>query len=81
MLGLNEPMNLRIMATTFKDGDPSFAGPLAGIALGIPSYHILELEDEIPERVWNEQMAMKELEIEDDVRERIVRAVREVREG
>jgi hypothetical protein len=31
-------------ALTLKTGDPSYAGPLAGVALGIPSYHILEPE-------------------------------------
>ena len=33
--GLNQPFSLRVMAQTFKDGDPSFAGPLAGVALGL----------------------------------------------
>lgn len=68
---MNEPANLRIMASTFKDGDPSYAGALGGVALGLPSYHILELKDEIPAEVWREQMAMKELEIEDELAERI----------
>ena len=63
VFGLNEPANLRIMASTFKNGDPSYAGALGGVALGLPSYHILELADEVPEEVWREQMAMKELEI------------------
>ena len=30
VFGLNEPDNLRIMATTFKAGDPSYAGALGG---------------------------------------------------
>ena len=81
VLGVNEPLNLQVMATTFKDGDPSFAGPLAGVALGIPSYHILELKDEIPAGVWDEQMAMKELEIEDEVKDAVLKTMREVRAG
>ncbi len=81
MLGLNEPRNLRIMAMTFKLGDPSFAGPLAGVALGIPSYHILELKPDIPRDVWHEQMAMKELEIEDQVKQAVVATMREVRDA
>ena len=79
VLGLNEPSNLRIIATTFKDGDPSFAGPLAGVALEIPSYHILELKDQVPADVWAEQMGMKELEIEDDVKDAVASTLREVR--
>ena len=66
VLGLNEPERLRILATTFKDGDPAYAGALAGVALGLPSYHILELKDDVPPDVWREQMGMKELEIPDD---------------
>ena len=81
VLGVNEPANLRIMASTFKDGDPSFAGALGGVALGLPSYHILELKDEIPAEVWQAQMGMKELEIEDEVAERIRTTLREIREG
>lgn len=79
VFGVNEPANLRIMASTFKDGDPSYAGALGGVALGLRSYHILELADEIPEEVWQAQMAMKELEIEDDVAEAIRATLREVR--
>jgi hypothetical protein len=81
VFGLNEPDNLRIMATTFKDGDPSFAGALAGVALGLKSYHVLELKDEIPEEVWNAEMAMEELELEESVSQEIRRTMREIRGG
>lgn len=79
LLGLNEPENLRIFATTFKDGDPSFAGPLAGISLGLESYHIFELKDEIPTDVWSAEMGMKEIEVEDEVIEQICQTMKEVR--
>jgi glycine reductase len=79
VFGLNEPRTLRIMATTVRDGDPSWSGALAGVALGLQSYHILELKDEVPVSVWNEQMAMEELEIEDDVRAAVVNTMRELR--
>ena len=79
VLGLNEPENLRIFATTFQDGDPSYAGPLAGIALGVRSYHIFELKTEIPTDVWAAEMAMKELEVEDEVIESICRTMRDIR--
>lgn len=79
MFGLNEPANLRIMAATFKDGDPSYAGALGGIALGIKSYHILELKDEVPAEKWDREMALKELQLEDDLIEKIRAIMREVR--
>ena len=27
---------------TVTSGDPTFAGPLAGVALGLPVYHVIE---------------------------------------
>ncbi len=81
VFGVNQPFNLRIMATTFKDGDPSFAGALGGIALGLASYHIFELKDEIPADVWEREMAFNELEVEDEQIEQICTTMREIRAG
>lgn len=44
VLGANSPAAVEMAALTLMDGDPSWAGPLAGVALRIPSYHILEPE-------------------------------------
>ena len=79
VFGLNELANLRIMATTFKEGDPSYAGVLGGIALGLKSYHIFELKDEVPKEVWYREMSFKELEVEDEVIEKIAATMREIR--
>lgn len=79
VLGVNEPANLRIMAETFRSGDPSWAGALAGVALGLPSYHILELKDEIPPEVWREQMEIEELEVTDEQAAEIRATLREIR--
>ena len=79
VFGLNQPFSLRIMATTFRDGDPSFAGPLGGIALGLNSFHIFELKDEIPDDVWEKEMAFKELEVGDDLIEEVCKTMREIR--
>jgi hypothetical protein len=79
VFGLNQPFNLRVMATTFKDGDPSYAGALGGIALGLRSYHIFELKDEIPGDVWEREMAFKELQVEDELIAEICATMREIR--
>ena len=79
VFGLNEPANLRIMATTFKQGDPSYAGALGGIALGLESYHIFELKDEIPEDAWAEEMTFEELEAGDELIEEICQTMRDIR--
>lgn len=44
ILGTPNPASTRMVATTLRDGDPSYAGPLAGVPLGLPVYHILEEE-------------------------------------
>ena len=80
VFGLNELGNLRIMASTFKEGDPSFAGVLGGVALGLKSYHIFELKDEIPEDVWAREMAFKELEVEDELIAEICATMRRIRD-
>jgi len=77
--GLNQPFALKVMAQTFKEGDPSFAGPLAGVALGLLSYHILELKEQIPPAVWAEEMAMSELELEETALAAILAVMREAR--
>ena len=79
VFGLNQPFTLRIIASTFKDGDPSFAGVLGGIALGLKSYHIFELKDEIPGEVWQREMAFKELEMEGEDVDTICSLMRETR--
>ena len=49
MLGTPNPASTRMLAMTLRDGDPSYAGPLAGIPLGLPVYHILE--DQVRESI------------------------------
>lgn len=67
------------MATTFKDGDPSYAGPLGGVALGLESYHIFELKSEIPDDVWEREMSFKELELEETLIESLCDTMRTLR--
>ena len=81
VFGINELGRLSIMASTFKEGDPSYAGALGGVALGLPSYHVLELKDEVPPDVWSAEMAMEELQIGDEEAAKIAALLAEIREG
>lgn len=56
VLGASDLEGAEISAETVTIGDPSFAGPLAGVSLGLPVYHILEpdVKKYIPEDVYNE---------------------------
>jgi glycine reductase len=42
LLGTPNAASTEMVALTLTQGDPSFAGPLAGVPLGLPVYHVLE---------------------------------------
>ncbi len=42
VLGSADPEGAGLYAETVTAGDPTFAGPLAGVSLGLPVYHVFE---------------------------------------
>jgi betaine reductase len=42
LLGAPDPESSELSALTVTSGDPTYAGPLAGVQLGLPVYHVLE---------------------------------------
>lgn len=46
---------------TVSAGDPTFAGPLSGVLLGLKAYHIFELKCEIDAAVYEKQVSMMEM--------------------
>ena len=79
LLGAPDAESAGIAAETVVLGDPSWAGPLAGVQLGLPVYHILEDEarEAIPSEVWEDQVGLMVDVLEVD---EIAEAVREFRE-
>ncbi len=79
LLGAPDAESSGIAAETVVLGDPSWAGPLAGVQLGLPVYHILEdqVRDAVPAEVWEEQVGLMVDVLEVDA---IADAVREFRE-
>jgi betaine reductase len=70
VLGANSPTAVEMTALTLRSGDPSYAGPLTGIALGIPSYHILEREivEQVDPALYERELALPALAMDvDDV--------------
>ena len=61
VLGGAEAEASGLAAETVVSGDPTFAGPLAGVPLGLDVYHIFELKDQVDEGVYEEQIAMMEM--------------------
>src|SRR5712692_6180382 len=68
-----------LAAETVTAGDPTWAGPLAGVSLGLPVYHVLEPEvkESVAPDVYEQHMSMKEMVLESDAPIQAVRAVRE----
>ena len=66
ILGGAEAEASGLAAETVFTGDPTFAGPLAGVSLGLKAYHIVEVKDEIEESVYEEQIAMMEMVLDVD---------------
>ena len=66
LLGGAEAEASGLAAETVSAGDPTFAGPLAGVPLGLKAYHIVEVKDEINPDVYEEQIAMMEMVLDVD---------------
>ncbi len=60
VLGSPDADSAGIYAETVTTGDPTFAGPLAGVSLGLPVYHILEdqIKELIDPEVYERQVGM-----------------------
>jgi len=60
VLGASDLEGALISAETVTTGDPSFSGPLAGVSLGLPVYHILEpaMKESVPEDVYEENVGI-----------------------
>lgn len=79
VLGANSPDAVEMFALTLKSGDPSYAGPLAGVALGIPSFHILEPEiaAQIAPEVYQRELALPAMVMDVD---EVIRPLKTLRE-
>ncbi len=79
VLGANSPAAVEMAALTLKSGDPSYAGPLAGVALGIASYHILEPEiaAQIPQELYERELALPALAMDVEGVTKPLKAIRE----
>ena len=66
VLGGAEAEASGLAAETVSTGDPTFAGPLSGVPLGLKAYHIFELKDEIDPPVYEEQIGMMEMVLDVD---------------
>ena len=77
ILGTSEAESAGLTAETVTAGDPTFAGPLAGVSLGLRVYHIFELKDQIDATVYDEQCGMMEMVLDVDAINNEVKSIRD----
>jgi glycine/sarcosine/betaine reductase complex component A len=80
ILGSPDVDSCDIFAETVTVGDPTYAGPLAGVELKLNVYHILEdeVKELIPEEVYQEQVGIMELSLD---KEGITEAMKNARKN
>jgi len=80
VIGAADLEGAEITAETVTAGDPSYAGPLSGVSLRLPVYHILEPEVKkaIPPDVYEEQAGFMEMVVDT---EQIGQKFKEIRES
>jgi glycine/sarcosine/betaine reductase complex component A len=73
VLGAAEGEAAGLAAETVTNGDPTFAGPLTGVQLGLSVFHVCEpeIKDIVDEAVYEEQISMMEmvLDVDDIIKE------------
>lgn len=78
LLGAPNAESSAIAAETVVAGDPSYAGPLAGVQLDLPVFHILEddVRRAIPPELYEAEVSIMEAVLDRDA---IVAAIETVR--
>jgi glycine/sarcosine/betaine reductase complex component A len=68
LLGAAEAESAGLAAETVTAGDPTFAGPLAGVQLGLKVFHAVEPEfkEAVNPDVYDEQIGMMEMVLDVD---------------
>ena len=77
ILGAADAEAVEVAAETVREGDPAYVGPLAGVQLGLPVWHVFEdeVKDQIEPAVYEEHVGFFELSFDtESVKEAMKRA-------
>jgi len=68
IIGAAEAEAAGLAAETVTAGDPTYAGPLTGVSLGLAVYHICEdaVKNAVDSSVYEEQISMMEMVLDVD---------------
>ena len=80
LLGTPNAESSRLYGLTVTEGDPAWAGVLAGVRLDLPVYHIAEpeIKAQVNPEVYQNQVGLAEMVLDT---EEIVEALQQVRQG
>ncbi len=80
MLGTPNAESSKLYGLTVTEGDPSWAGVLAGVRLQLPVYHITEpeIKAQIEPGVYQDEVGLVEMVLDTD---EIIEALQQVRLG
>lgn len=78
VIGAAEAEAAGLAAETVTVGDPTFAGPLAGVALNLMVYHVVEdeVKQQVDPSVYEEQVGMMEMVLDVDAISQEMKSVR-----
>jgi glycine/sarcosine/betaine reductase complex component A len=78
LLGMPTAESAELFALTVTQGDPAWAGALAGMALNLPVYHIMEPEVKglISADIYERELSLAELVLDGEALTEAVRKVR-----
>ncbi len=66
ILGSSDAEGTGIVAETVISGDPSYAGPLTGVQLGLTVYHIFEpeIKNEVNQDLYENKVSIMEIALD-----------------
>jgi hypothetical protein len=79
ILGTPTAESSELYAVTMTEGDPSWAGALAGTALGLPVFHVTEdeIKSRVDPRLYEAEVGVAEMVLDLPVIQDAVKKVRE----
>ena len=79
VFGSSDAEGAELYAETVTVGDPTYAGPLGGVSLGLPVYHVFDevIKAEADADAWEEQISMMEMVVDTEALASAVAKVRD----
>jgi glycine reductase len=79
LLGTPTADSTELYAITMTEGDPSWAGALAGVALKLPVYHVTEdeVKSQVDPDIYDEEIGIAEMVLEVDAIKAAAKKVRD----